>query len=138
MGTSFGPNGFSSGRVYAGPVSGAQNTDYKLMRSKEFFHPGNTGTFTRSVHVGNDFGLSTTGGCLMFMYHGWSTDRAYGYVSWRNGGGAGGITSADIHMPQNTGVTITMSNDGNSTITFNISNAHSNGHAFHFMVWSGE
>jgi len=139
MGTSFGPNGFSSGRVYAGPVSGSQSTDWKLMRSKEFFHPGSgNGSFTRSVHVGNDLGLSYTGGCMMFMYHGWNNDRGYGYVSWQNGGGADGIVNTYIHMPHNNNVTITMSNDGDRTVTFNISGAHNNGHAFHFVVWGGE
>ena len=98
MGQSFGPNGFSSGRVYAGPHSGTPSTDWKLIRSKEFFHPGNTGNFTRSFHVESDFGMSRTGGCVMFMYHGWSNDRAYGYISWQNGGGPGGISSTYIRL----------------------------------------
>ena len=136
--TAFGPNGFSAGKVYA---KGNNTTDaagvFKLMRSKEFFH-GNATSFSRSVHVNNDFGMSVQGGCLMYMYHGWSTDRSYGYVNWQNAGSSAGITHVDIHEAVNSGVTITMTHDSNYTITFNISNSHTNGHAFHFMVWSGE
>ncbi len=138
MGQSFGPNGFSSGRIHAGPTSGSQSTDWKLMRSKEFFHPGNSGTFTRSFHVESDFGMSRTGGAVMFMYHGWANDRAYGYVSWQNGGGADGIVNTFIHMPVTNNVTITTSHDSTATVSLNISGAHNNGHAFHFVVWSGE
>ena len=135
-----GPDGITSGTGFF-ELPGNSGTDeggsMKVARYKEFFH-GNASSFTRSFHVANDFGNSRQGGCVMYMYSGWNADQSYGYVQWINAGSSGGITTVRLHESYNNGVTLAMTTDGSNTITFNISNSHTNGHGFHFVVWSGQ
>jgi hypothetical protein len=136
----FGPDGITGGSGNF-EIPGFSGTDesgqMKLPRYKEFYH-GNASSFTRSFHVANDFGQSFQGGCCMYMMGGWQARQSYGYVQWINAGGAGGITTVRLHEAYNNGVTLAMTTDGNSTITFNVSSSHVNGHGFHFVVWTGQ
>lgn len=136
----FGPDGITGGSG-SFELPGVDGTDeggaMKAARFLEFFH-GQASSFTRSFHVSNDFGLSRQGGCVMYMLGGWNADRSYGYVQWINAGSSGGITTVRLHEAFNHGVTLAMTTDGDSTITFNISNSHTNAHGFHFVVWCGQ
>ena len=134
--TSFGPDGFGLGDVRASASNGSGTGTYRLMRSKSFSH-GNSSSFTKSVHVGNDFGLSKTGGCLYFMMHGWVNEFYLGMMRWHNAGGGGGIISAEIITVDSRGFTVTATHDGDQTVTFNVSGAHTNGHGFRMEVWCG-
>ena len=133
--TSFGPNGFGLGDVRASAQSSSGSGTFRCMRSKEFSHGGTS--FTRSVHVSNDFGLSRTGGYIWFMMHGWVNEYYIGMMRWHNAGSSGGIISAEIITVGSRGFTVTATHDSDSTVTFNVSGAHSNGHAFRFYTWCG-
>ena len=136
----FGSDGITGGTGHFF-APGSDGTDFgghmKFARFKEFFH-GNASSFTRSVQVADDLGMTRQGGCMMYMYSGWNADQSYGYVQWINAGSGGGITTVRLHESYNANVTIAMTHDSSETITFNISNSHTNGHGFHFVVWSGQ
>ena len=134
--TSFGPDGFGYGDVMASGNNSSALGTFRCMRSKQFSHGGSS-SFTRSVHVGNDFGLSVTGGCMYFMMHGWVNEYYLGMMRYHNAGGGGGIINAEIITVSSRGFTVTATHDSNQTVTFNISGAHTNGHGFMFYVWCG-
>ena len=96
--TSFGPDGFGIGDVRASASNSSGLGTFRCMRSKQFSHAGST-SFTRSVHVGNDFGLSRAGGIIYFMMHGWVNEYYLGAMRWHNAGGGGGIilSQKNIH-----------------------------------------
>ena len=133
--TSFGPNGFGLGDIRASGQNGNALGTFRCIRSKQLSHGGST--FTRSVHVENDFGVSRSGGILYFLMHGWVNEFYLGVMRWHNGGGSGGIVGAEIITVDSRGFTVTATHDSDKTVTFNVSGAHSNGHGFHFMVWNG-
>lgn len=132
---SFGPDGFGIGDVRASASNSSGSGTYRLMRSKTLSHGGST--FTRSVHVENDFGLSKTGGYLRFMLSGWVNEYYMGIMRWHNAGGGDGIISAEIIDISSRGFTVTATHDSDKTVTFNVSGAHTNGHGFQFFVWCG-
>ena len=134
--TSFGPDGFGIGDVRASAQSSSGSGTFRLMRSKYFSHGGTS--FTRSIHVEHDFGLSKTGGYIWFMMHGWVNEYYIGMLRWHNAGGGDGIISAEIITVDSRGFTVTASHDGDKTVTFNVSGAHSNGHGFRFYTWCGQ
>ena len=134
--TSFGPDGFGYGDVIASGNNSSALGTFRCMRSKQFSHGGSS-SFTRSVHVANDFGLSIAGGCMYFMMHGWVNEYYLGMMRYHNAGGGGGIISAEIITVSSRGFTVTATHDSSHTVTFNISGAHTNGHGFMFYVWCG-
>ena len=134
--TTFGPGGFGVGDVRASAQYSSGLGTFRCMRSKQFSHGGSS-SFTRSVHVGNDFGISRAGGIIYFMMHGWVNEFYLGAIRWHNAGGGDGIISAEIITIDSRGFTVTATHDGDQTVTFNVSGAHSNGHGFHFMCWNG-
>ena len=131
---SFGPDGFGVGDVRASGYNSSASGTFRCMRSKEFSHAGSS-SFTRSVHVNNDFGLNPHGGYLHYAMHGWVSEYNYGIVKWHNAGGGGGITSVGSIVTGSSGLSISMTHDSSYTITWNVSGAHTNGHGFMFYVW---
>ena len=134
--TSFGPNGFGVGDILASAQNSSGSGTFRCMRSKQFSHGGSS-SFTRSVHVENDFGLQPHGGYLHYAMHGWVSEYNYGIVKWNNAGGGGGITGAGSIVTGSSGLSVSISHDSDRTITWNVSGAHSNGHGFMFYVWCG-
>jgi hypothetical protein len=132
---SFGPDGFGVGDVRASGNNSSALGTFRCIRSKQFSHGGST--FTRSVHVSNDFGVSRAGGAIYFMMHGWVNEYYLGIMRWHNAGGSGGIISAEIITVDSRGFTVTATHDSDQTVTFNVSGAHSNAHGFHMMCWNG-
>ena len=133
--SSFGPSGFSAGDVRASGQNTSASGTFRCMRSKEFSWGGTS--FTRSLHVSNDLGLGFQGGYVQFMMHGWVNEFYLGIMRWHNGGGAGGITSAEIVTIDSRGFTVTATHDSDKTVTFNVSGAHGNAHGFMFYAWCG-
>lgn len=134
--TTFGPGGFGVGDVRASAQNSSGLGTFRCMRSKQFSHGGSS-SFTRSVHVSNDFGLSYAGGYLYFMMHGWVNEYYMGMMRWHNAGGGDGIISAEIVTLDSRGFGVTATHDGSATVTFNVTGAHSNAHGFMFYVWAG-
>tara|TARA_B100000902_G_scaffold397621_1_gene461968 strand:+ start:1080 stop:1496 length:417 start_codon:yes stop_codon:yes gene_type:complete len=134
--SSFGPNGFGVGDVRASGYNGSASGTFRCIRSKEFSHGGSS--FTRSVHVQNDFALNPHGGYLYYAMHGWVNEFNHGLVRWNNPGNGSGITAIAKNEIASTGLNVSMTHDGDKTITFNVTGAHSNGHGFMFFVWCGQ
>ena len=134
--SSFGPDGFGVGDVRASGYNSSSSGTFRCMRSKEFSHGGSS--FTRSVHVTNDFALNPHGGYLHYAMHGWVTEYNYGIVKWNNAGGGGGITAAGPIVTGSSGLSVSITHDGDKTITFNVTGAHVNAHGFMFFVWCGQ
>lgn len=132
---SFGPDGFGEGDVRASGSNSSASGTFRCMRSKEFSHGGSS--FTRSVHVTNDFGLQPHGGYLLYAMHGWVNEYNHGIVRWHNPGNGNGISGVTVDVIKSAGLSISMSHDTDRTVTFNVTGAHSNGHGFMFYVWCG-
>ena len=134
---SFGPTGFSgSGDFRAPSNAGATNSNHRLKKFKFFNWGGATATYT--IHVINDFGLSTQGGMVFYQAHNWMNERSFGIISWNNNGSGDPLSTVAIDKLYETGHTFSVSLGSNDhEIDISITGGHTNGHGHQLFVWGG-
>ncbi len=127
-----------SGQFHIPSHSGDTSQNFGVMKYKYFSHPGNSGTYNRTVNVINDFGLSTQGGVLFYHVHNWPNERSFGMVYWQNPGNAEALHVVSQNKIHESGVSVAaVVSSTSNCIQFNITGSHTNGHGHQFMVWGG-
>ena len=133
--TSFGPNGFEGlGTLrISGGMSGG-NLGF-IPRTIQWGHAGSGSTQNITIDV-REFGFNQTGGAFFVGGHGWQTDRVYAMIDFQNGGSSGGITNVRVsNFMTQSGMTLTASVHGTTTITLTLTSTHTNGHGWQVYVW---
>ena len=139
-GFKFGTTGITggSGKFYMPNYQGNSLSEFGAMRFKYFNHPGNTGTYSKTVSVVSDFGLATQGGMLFYHVHNWPNDRSFGMVYWQNPGNSNPLSSVGQNKIHENGVNVdAVVSSTDHCIQFNVTNGHNNSHGHQFMVWGG-